>query len=170
MSLHLPTNGYYSANILISFLSITTCFDSFFRAMFSIERRLNVILIISRRGGASVPLRVRETTPGNRYFEHQRQPIFFLPRLTLAVTFHDWPHTSHYTQYRDDGTISIRVEKKETIFNDDKKASSTHPRFEYACPFTSIRGFIKSLSLKRGEGKKESFLRYGREEKTTSTG
>lgn len=80
---------------------------------------------------------------------------FFLPRLTLAVTFHDWPHTSHYTQYRDDGTISIRVEKKETIFNDDKKASSTHPRFEYACPFTSIRGFIKSLSLKRGEGKKE---------------
>lgn len=65
--------------------------------------------------------------------------------LTLAVTFHDWPHTSHYTQYRDDGTISIRVEKKETIFNDDKKASSTHPRFEYACPFTSIRGFIKSL-------------------------
>lgn len=70
---------------------------------------------------------------------------FFLPRLALAVTFHDWPHTSHYTQYRDDGTISIRVEKKETIFNDDKKASSTHPRFEYACPFTSIRGFIKSL-------------------------
>lgn len=65
--------------------------------------------------------------------------------LTLAVTFQDWPHTSHYTQYRDDGTISIRVEKKETIFNDDKKASSTHPRFEYACPFTSIRGFIKSL-------------------------
>lgn len=90
--------------------------------------------------------------------------------LTLAVTFHDWPHTSHYTQYRDDGTISIRVEKKETIFNDDKKASSTHPRFEYACPFTSIRGFIKSLSLKRGEGKKESFLRYGHEEKATSTG
>lgn len=102
VSIHLPTNGYYSANILISFLSITTCFDSFFRAMFSIERRLNVILIISRRGGASVPLRVRETTPGNRYFEHQRQPILSflsaaahvgrdIPRLAAYIALHTIP-------------------------------------------------------------------------------
>lgn len=151
MSLHLPTH--------------TTYFDSFFRAMFSIEHRLNVILIISRRGGASVPLRVRETTPGNRYFEHQRQSILSLLSAAVHVGRNiPRPHTSHYIQYRDDGTISTRVEKKETIFNDGKKASSTHPRFEYACPFTSIRGFIKSLSLKCGEGKKESFLRYGRED------
>lgn len=70
--------------------------------MFSIERRLNVILIISRRGGASVPLRVRETTPGNRYFEHQRQPILSflsvaahvgrdIPRLAAYIALHTIP-------------------------------------------------------------------------------